>query len=122
MNTEIVFVAFALGPIIWIVLTIWIVARQVKETKLRFRFFVAATLTQIVLISLPFLHYNMSVSAAGLSEFTRCPNNQEYCDEIWELAALDAQFFFFLGVAFWAGVVLWLLTFLFILRKADIGP
>lgn len=122
MIAEITSLAFALGPIIWIALTVWIVARHVKKSRLRSRFFVAAILTEIVLFTLPFLHYNRSVSAAGLSEFTSCPYHQEYCEEIWELEALDAQLFFFLGFTFWVGIVLRLLTLLLIPRKAGVGP
>ena len=81
--------------------------RQVKKSRLRLHFFLLAIVTQIGLITLPFIDRSLSVEAAGLSEFTSCPNKQEYCDEIWELAAIDAEFFYFLGIAFWVGIALW---------------
>ena len=120
MVNEIAVIVFALGPIVWVALTCWIVVRQVKKSRLRLHFFLVAIVIQIVLITLPFIVRYFSVEAAGLSEFTSCPNNQEYCDEIWELADIDAKFFFLLGLALWVGIALWLLTFFRIPRQADV--
>ena len=117
MVVEVIRFAFLIGPLIWIALTFWIVVHQVKRSRLRLGFFVMAVLTQIFLIALPFFHYNLSLREAGLSEFTSCPNNQEYCEEFWEEEALNARFFFLLVTAFWVGVAVWLLTFLLIRKR-----
>lgn len=96
----IILLAFALGPIIWLAVSIWIVVRQVTGSRLRLGNIALAFSSQILLISLPFFHYSLSLREAGPAEFTSCPNNQEYCDKFWEIAALKERFFFFLGTAF----------------------
>ena len=122
MVEVIILLAFALGPTIWLAVSIWIVVRQVKGSRLRPGIFALAFSSQILLISLPFFHYSLSLNEAGLAEFTSCPNNQEYCDEFFEILALKERFFFLLGTAFWLGVIVWILTFLLIPPKPDDAP
>jgi hypothetical protein len=122
MVTEIFTLSFFLGPINWIAVSFWIGVRQVKGSGPRNGFFVLAVLTQIALISLPFFRYNLSLGEAGLTEFTTCPNNQEYCDEFFEVEALRARFLFHLVAVFWVGVAVWLVTFLLKSPKADVSP
>lgn len=121
METDVVFLILALGPMIWISSTVWIIVRQVKKSMLRASTFVAALLTQLFLIAIPFQHHNSLVREANLSDFNDCANNQEYCDEFWELAAIDAQLVFFLCIACWVSVTVWLLTFLVAPRNAEVA-
>jgi uncharacterized membrane protein len=118
---EIFTLSFVFGPIIWIAVSFWIVVRQVKRSSLRNGVFMPAALIQILLISLPFFHHNLSLGEAGLTEFTSCPNNQEYCDAFFKVEALRARFVFHLITAFWVGVAVWLLTFLFKPPQADVS-
>ena len=98
---------FVVAPLLWIALTIWCVVRQVTASKLRPRFFTAIICFQCVVLALPFGIYNWSVGAAGLSNFVGCPSGQEYCDEFYQLERLGDRMLFQLGVAFWAGIVIW---------------
>lgn len=122
MASDVIVFTFALGPVVWIGLAVWFLWRQVKKSQLQLTLSAAAVSTQMVLIALPLWHHRLSVSEAGLSDFIRCPNNQEYCEEFWELAALDAQLLFYLGITFWVGAAAWLLMILLIPRNADVHP
>lgn len=107
----------ALGLLLWIALAIWHLVRQATASKLSIKYFAAILAIQIIFVALPFVIRDWSVAAAGLSEFAGCPNGQEYCDEFYQLERIRGRMLFDLGVAFWAGVVVWLLT---IFRRAEI--
>lgn len=100
-------VVFAVAPLLWIALAIWCAGRQVTASRLPNRFFAAVLCLQFVVIALPFVIYNWSVGAAGLSDFSSCPNGQEYCDEFYQLERLGGRMLFHLAVAFWVGIVIW---------------
>ena len=100
----------ALGPLLWIALAIGCLLRQATASKLSIAYFAATLVIQMIFVALPFVIHDWSVAAAGLSEFAGCPNGQEYCDEFYQLERIGDRMLFDLGVAFWAGVVIWLLT------------
>ncbi len=107
----------ALGPLLWVTLTIWCLARQATGSKLSLRFFAVMLAVQIIVIALPFTIYHWSVAAAGLSSFAGCPNGQEYCDEFYQLERLGDRMLFHLGAAIWLGVIVWIFA---MLRQADV--
>lgn len=112
--------AFALGPLLWIVLVVWVVVRQVTAPRLSLRYFAAAVGTQIVVILLPSVIYDFSVNEAGLSGFSGCPNGQEYCDEFFKLEALRDRWLGHLLAAFWVGIAVLLLALFTRIGKQDI--
>lgn len=112
--------AIALGPLIWIVLLVWVVVRQVTTPGLSLGYFVAAVSAQIVVILLPSVIYDFSVNEAGLSDFSGCPNGQDYCDEFFKLEALRDRWLGHLIAAFWVGFAVLLLALFARTGKQDI--
>ena len=98
---------FSGAPSLWIALAIWCVGRQATASKLPPKFFAVVLCLQFVVIALPFFIYNCSVGAAGLSDFSGCPNGQEYCDEFYQLERLGDRMLFQLAAASWVGIVIW---------------
>ena len=97
-----------LAPLIWICLALWWVTRQATAPRARVRHLAVVLGSQIVVIGLPFVIQNWSIHAAGLSDFTGCPNGQEYCDEFYKLEGLGDRLLFHSVAAVWIGIAVWI--------------
>lgn len=110
---EVLVFAFVLGPLLWIVLAVWAVARQTTSSRLKFGYFLGLCLVQILMVLMPFVIFELSANAVGLSDFEGCPSGQEYCDDFYQWEALQDRKLFHLEIVFWIGNVLWYSVLLF---------
>ena len=106
-----------LAPLIWVALAIWCVVRQVTTSGLGLWRFASVVAVQVAVVSLPFIIGEIYLRQAGLSDFTVCPNGQEYCDDFYRLERLRGRILFYHVFAAWVGVAIWTLALLASFRQ-----
>ncbi|MEM8650513.1 MAG: hypothetical protein AAGF54_08295 [Pseudomonadota bacterium] len=101
-----------IGPVLWPVLTVVaFIAR--RGAVIHWLVFFICLIVQALLFALPFIFHSISLLEAGLQDFKYCSDGREYCDEFYQLEALQDQLVFQFLLVIWIGNIIWLMKIFF---------